>query len=110
MTYTVCTKITRADGLEYDAEIDFSVASYTPGYAATWTDPSEGDNYEFTIDDIRLLTDGDEPPITDAERAELVAWFNGPGEQDAYDAASGYAEDLRNERADWLRDQRMEML
>ena len=98
----VCTTLVR-DGVDYDVVIEFDARCVSPGHRGSWDDPAEGPEFEIAITGIEFdtsplwsLTAEDIAefggPITDAERATLTAWFEGPGADKVYDAA---CDDLR---------------
>lgn len=75
------------DTVECEAAIHFTVDSYTPGYAATWTRPGEGAEIECSFDRAELVGLPVAAPLTDAELATLRAWFEANHDQ-AYEAAN----------------------
>ena len=86
---------TRADGDEYDTIIYFEIDHYSPGCPTRIRydendHPAEAAEYEFSFIRAELdppnLGDGT-APLTDAETAELRAWFEADGYDAAYDKA-----------------------
>lgn len=86
VTPFVCTALERADDA-VDVVIEFEITAYTPGTPQTYWQPAEPAEYEFRIADIYLDGCPDAAPLLPTERAALVAWFDGAGNDAAYDAA-----------------------
>ena len=91
----------------------FDVESYSPGYGGDRYQPPEGAGYEFAITAIQIdgsPTDDASWPLTDAERAEIEAWFWNHQDQ-ATSVAENEADDF-GDRADYeydrWRDEQME--
>jgi hypothetical protein len=64
------------DDVEYDVVIEYDCELREKGYAGTYYDPPMADEYECSIVDIELYRYGkDVPPLTDAEKAQIKAWF-----------------------------------
>ena len=60
----------------WDVEIEFRETGYRPGAPATWTDPGDAAEHDIEYVGAELHPDAPGGPLTEAEHAQMRAWFD----------------------------------
>jgi hypothetical protein len=111
MMGTLYYELERAIGFDeadyLEVAVHFISRCTVKAYAGDCTDPPWPAEYEHTLDGMEIIEPGCHAPLTDAERAQIAAWFETRTRECDELAA---ADDDFGERADYEYDRRRDEL